>query len=150
MKPALVIAIGNTLRRDDGIARHVSELLSSRPDVETRGVLQLTPEMAEEITCYDTVIFMDADVSVKRLSIEPVAAAASHSGLTHVSRPSEIVALARALFAFSGQAYVCRIPARDLSGGEQLSRRTKQLAVSAAQLVLETLADLPVPVDVAG
>ena len=47
MKPALVIAIGNTLRRDDGVAHHVSDLLNVHPDVETRAVLQLTPEMAD-------------------------------------------------------------------------------------------------------
>jgi Ni,Fe-hydrogenase maturation factor len=140
MKPALVIAIGNTLRRDDGIAHHVSGLLTARTDVETRAVLQLTPEMAHEITRYDTVVFMDADVSAEQLLVEPVDAKPSLSGLTHVSRPSEIVALARALFGFSGEAFLCRIPMSDLSEGERLSWRTKRLAVSAARSVLAILA----------
>jgi len=140
MKPALVIAIGNTLRRDDGVAHHVSDLLNVHPDVETRAVLQLAPEMAEEMARYDTVIFVDADVSAKELLIEPVDAKPSLSGLTHVSRPSEIVALAQALFGFSGEAYACRIPVSQLSEGEELSQRTKKLAVSAAESVLAILA----------
>ncbi len=42
--PAIVIAIGNPLRRDDGVAHHVR----ITPGVETRTVLQLTPEMAQK------------------------------------------------------------------------------------------------------
>src|SRR5271169_5144401 len=115
--PALVIAIGNPLRRDDGVAHCVR----TPPGVETRAVLQLTPEIAEEIAGYDTVIFVDADVDASQVRVEAVDAAPSRAALTHASRPSEIVALARSLFGFAGEAYSCRIPVSDLSEGEGLS-----------------------------
>jgi hypothetical protein len=42
----LAIASGNTLRRDDGVAHYVLDLLDG---VDKRAVLQLSPEMAQEI-----------------------------------------------------------------------------------------------------
>ena len=128
---ALVIAIGNPLRRDDGVAHHV--LIPS--GVERRAVLQLTPEMAEEIAPYSSVVFVDADVDAKQVEMEPVDSVLAPSALTHVSRPSEIVALARALFGFTGRAYTCRIPVSDLSEGEGLSPRTETFAQQASRAV---------------
>jgi Ni,Fe-hydrogenase maturation factor len=127
----LVIAIGNPLRRDDGVAHHV--LIP--PGADRRAVLQLTPEMAEEIAGYDSVVFLDADVNAKELRIEPVDSLPSASALTHVARPSEIVAIARALFGFTGRAHICRIPVSDLSEGEGLSPRTESFAQQASRAV---------------
>jgi Ni,Fe-hydrogenase maturation factor len=126
---ALVIAIGNPMRRDDGVAHHVQ----TPPGVERRAVLQLTPEMAEEIAQYNAVIFVDADVNAKQVAMEPVGKVPAPSPLTHVSNPVDIVALARALFGFSGHAYTCRIPACDLSEGEALSARSSKFAQQAAR-----------------
>ena len=125
----------NPLRRDDGSAHYMLELLDTRPDLETRAVLQLTPEMAEEIGHHDAVFFVDADVSATRLRIEPVDAAPALSPFTHTSHPAEIVALARTLFGFSGAVFTCHIPVSDLSEGEGLSPRTKRSAERAAQWV---------------
>jgi Ni,Fe-hydrogenase maturation factor len=134
--PALVIAIGNPLRRDDGVAHRVP----TPPGVEMRAVLQLTPEIAAEIAHYDTVVFVDADIDASQVRVEPVDSAPSPSPLTHVSRPSEIVALARSLFGFAGEAYTCRIPVSDLSEGEELSRSTSQFADQAAREIDSLLA----------
>lgn len=126
----LVIAIGNPLRRDDGVAHCVQLPLG----MHRRAVLQLTPEIAEQIARYDLVFFVDADVTAKQVRIEPIDCAASpaRSRLTHVSRPSEIVALARALFAFTGDAYTCHIPIVDISPGQGLTARTRDFAEQAA------------------
>jgi Ni,Fe-hydrogenase maturation factor len=129
--PALVVAIGNTLRRDDGVAHYIR--IPGR--VEKKGVLQLTPEIAAEIAPYNPVIFVDAAVDATELRIEPVDSPPSGSPLTHASSPAEIVALARALFHFSGRAYTCRIPARDLSEGQGLSPATRKFAQRAGREV---------------
>jgi len=134
--PALVIAIGNPLRRDDGVAHRVR----TPPGVATRAVLQLTPEIAEEIAGYDNVIFVDADVDASQVRVEAVDAAPSHSLLTHASRPSEIVAIARTIFGFSGPAYTCRIPVSDLSEGEGLSRCARIFGEQAAREIDSLLA----------
>jgi len=138
--PALVIAIGNPMRGDDGAASCVLELLGSRSGVSSRTVLQLTPEMAEGIAPHDTVVFVDADVNVSEPQIEVVNSLPCSSPLTHVPRPVEIVALARRLFGFSGSAYICRIPVSDFSEGQKLSPGTEKLARQAARQIERLLA----------
>jgi hydrogenase maturation protease len=138
MPRALLIAGGNRLRRDDGVAHTVLERLGPASDVESRALLQLTPEVAEDIAGYDTVIFIDADAGAAGVSIEPVNQPPQPSSLTHVSEPAEIVELSKALFGFAGRAFLCRIPVNDFSPGEGLSRRANALAVQAARK-LETL-----------
>jgi len=126
----LLIAAGNSLRRDDGVALAVLEML----DAESLAVFQLTPEVAADLAGYDTVIFIDADTGAAELKIEPMDESRSPSGaFTHVSAPSEIVTLARSLYGFEGRALVCRIPVKDLSHGEGLSGRASALAAQAAE-----------------
>jgi hydrogenase maturation protease len=131
----LLIAAGNPLRRDDGVAHRVLELLSPVLGAQTESRLQFTPELAQEIAGFDTVVFIDADAEANAVSIEPIETPHVTPVLSHASRPADIVAIARALFHFDGQALVCRVPACDLSPGEGLSHRAATLAVQAAQAV---------------
>lgn len=130
---ALLITLGNPLRRDDGVAHTVPDCLFCADEVESCPLLQLTPEVADDIAGYDIVVFIDADAGAVDLSIEPIEQPPPAPALTHVSRPAEIVELSRALFGFSGQAFLCRIPVDDFSAGEKLSRRASALAVQAAK-----------------
>ena len=139
----LLIAIGNPLRRDDGVAQAVLDLMNPRPRVESRWILQLTPEMAETIGACETVIFIDADVSAAQLSIHLVDQPGLAAALTHVSTPAEVVALSRSLYGFGGRAWLCRIPVYDLSLGEGLSSDAHALAARAAA-ELEVLLSQPV------
>jgi hydrogenase maturation protease len=127
MRRSLVIAIGNPLRRDDGVAHHVP----APPGALMRSMLQLTPEVAEEIAPFALVVFVDASVTAGVPHLEPVAEC-PESSLTHTCSPGAIVALARALFGFAGRAYVCHVPIADLSPGEGLSPLAQQLAARAA------------------
>ena len=117
----LLIACGNTLRCDDGVAHLVLRGIAPAPGCETRFVQQLMPELAQELTGFGRVVFLDADARCMNLVIEPLPALVSRSPLTHAADAGEIVALARALFGFTGEAFVCRIPARDFSPGGSLS-----------------------------
>jgi Ni,Fe-hydrogenase maturation factor len=118
---ALVVTLGNPLRRDDGVAHAVPKYLNC----ESRSLLHLTPEVAEDIARFDTVIFIDADVRATDVSIERVAESPSSPALTHVSTAAQVVALSKALFGFSGRAFQCRIPAGDLSYQQEPSGRAK-------------------------
>jgi Ni,Fe-hydrogenase maturation factor len=92
----------------------------------------LAPEVANDIAAYDTVVFLDADSDVKELRIQSVDEEESPMPDSRTSRPAEIVALAREASSFAGRAFVCRIPATDVSAGEGLSRRAKISARRAA------------------
>jgi Ni,Fe-hydrogenase maturation factor len=134
------------------VAHRVLESLKPARDVESRAVMQLTPEVAADIAGYDTVIFIDADVRVGTfcagtLSIEPLDhsdsdPAVSPPALTHVVSPAEIVQLSRALFGFGGSAFLCRIPVDDLSLGEGLSSRATTLAAEASGKLEALLSEL--------
>jgi hydrogenase maturation protease len=128
----LLIACGNSLRRDDGVAHEVLQLLPAAPERELLTVQQLTPELAEEICRFERVVFLDADAAPMRPAIEPLGAWAQRSPLSHVATPAEIIALARALFGFTGEALLCRIPVRDFRFGDNLSADALKSARRAA------------------
>jgi hydrogenase maturation protease len=129
----LLIACGNVLRRDDGIAHAVTRLLRPATDLAIRTVHQLSPELAEEIADFSQVIFVDADRAATYPRIALVSDGAGFPALTHASGPAAIVAFARAVYGFSGEAWMCRIPAPDLSHGEGLSPAAENFARKAAQ-----------------
>lgn len=137
---ALVVAIGNPLRGDDGAALEALKFVKLPAGVRTRTVQQLTPEIAAELNAVDWVIFVDADLEAKRVVIQQVGLRAPGSPLTHVTRPCEVVALARILFSFAGQAYLCGIPAGDLSEGATLSVSARRFAWHAAREIEALLA----------
>ncbi|MGA2714190.1 MAG: hypothetical protein ABSG41_13875 [Bryobacteraceae bacterium] len=132
MRTTLLIACGNPLRRDDGVAHEVLRIIARTPCRELRSVQQLVPELAAEIAGFERVVFLDADVRSMHPAIEPVRTAMPGSPLTHAANPAEIVAISRSLFGFNGEALVCRIPARDFSPGESLAPDQLQTMYEAA------------------
>lgn len=108
--------VGNPLRGDDGIAHQVAALLDLS-GCPVHPVHQLTPELAADFEDADEAVFLDANVRVKEVAIEPVeeASAAKPSWSTHHFQPSDLVSLARTYYGFKGRAYVCHLPAPDLS-----------------------------------
>jgi hydrogenase maturation protease len=132
----ILIAAGNPLRRDDGVAQRALQLLPADLECETRSVLQWTPELAAEIAGYETVVFLDADTHADAVAIQALSAAAGNSPLTHAANAAEIVALSTALYGFTGRALLCRIPASDFSEGEGLSERAELEASQAVATML--------------
>lgn len=126
----LLIALGNPLRRDDGVAQKVVDLLPRV--VCSRRLLQLTPEVAPTLAGFDLVVFIDADVQSKELKIEAVGQNGSRSALSHHADPASIVELATRLFGFTGRALLCRVPGEDFSSGEGLSPQAAKAAAAAA------------------
>lgn len=143
MPRALLIAIGNPLRHDDGVARQVLERIRPRADVEHHPVLQLTPEVAATLAGADLAVFIDASIADGGFRLEPLTERSAPPALTHVLHPAEILGLARRLFGFAGQAYLCSIPVENLSPGEGLSEHARDLAEHAAARLEALLAALP-------
>jgi hydrogenase maturation protease len=129
----LLIACGNSLRGDDGIAHEVLRLVECGQGYQVRHVHQWVPELAEEISRFQRVVFMDADVGTSFPVSAPVGAQQTGQLLSHASSPSEIVALSSALFGFEGEATLFRIPAKDFSPGERLSGDRWEKAAEAAR-----------------
>jgi len=137
---ALVVAIGNRLRADDGVAHHVAGLLQPTPGVTVRTVHQLAPEIAAEMQDADTVVFLDADPEAEGPSLERIEEPVETSGsLSHSMTPETLVTMASRLYRFHGEAWICRLYARDFSPGTELSPEAASHLGKAAQLVRQLL-----------
>ena len=108
----LVIAWGNPLREDDGVAWHVLEGLRGLPPrpwlpaLHLRHAHQLTPEMAECISRAAGVVFVDArrDGAPGEVRCEPVAPAAGSNPLAHSVSPQTLLLYAERLYGRAPQA----------------------------------------------
>lgn len=128
----ILVALGNPLRGDDGVARLVVDMLDPS-DAEIVISIQPTPELAGRISNANRVIFIDADIREREPRLEKLAPPAAHrSPIGHAVSPAETVELARRLFGFSGEAWICRVPVGDFSASEQLSPTAKRNARRAA------------------
>jgi hydrogenase maturation protease len=107
MTRTLVIGCGNPLRRDDAVAWHVIDALrkTAMPAMKLLTVHQLTPELAEEISGANTVIFVDASAETQEVKVEMVVEmGVLDRGFTHSVCPHSLVFLAREMYG--------RVPAR--------------------------------------
>ncbi len=132
----LLIALGNPLRGDDGVAQQVLALLAPRSNVVTEAPLDILPEMAATLAGFDVVVFIDADVQAIAVRMEEIGGLDKQvpvcSTLTHTGDAASLVGLAARLFGFNGRAVVLRIPARTFITGEGPSAEAMLWAATAA------------------
>jgi hydrogenase maturation protease len=129
----LIIGVGNTLRRDDGVGPLLAERLAA--DIAARGIpvewiatQQLTPDFAEVIdeTAPAAVFFVDADASCTETKITHVTDNGDSSTGSHALGPSMLLYLARQLYGWKGSAWLVQVPASDFEHGEGLSPPTQK------------------------
>lgn len=151
----LVIGYGNPDREDDGVAWHIVERLADHFQVPVSIVdeaeaghhlhlavsLQLTPEMAEPISTYDLVCFVDAhtgayDEAVRLAPVEPVF---QSSPFTHHLTPESCLTLAQTLYGQTPQGMIVSVRGYEFGYSSDLSERTAALAEKAADQLIEII-----------
>lgn len=162
MGAALVIGIGNRLRRDDGLGLAVA---AQAPDLARHGGLappvlrlvpQLLPELALDLAVADRVLFTDADSSacgeprLRRLQLdskteidtEPdtatapaIPAAAAAPVFLHQLAPRQLLVLCRRLYGHQPRAHLLLLPAHDLGHGDGLSPQAAAMLPAARGLL---------------
>ncbi len=156
--PVLVLGYGNVDRQDDGVAWHVlarlaqrlgsdfpsspeEEILPSHQDPDFLFVLQLMPELAETISQYRRVCFVDAHTGrvPDEIRVATVAVEFQSSPFTHHLTPSTCLALAQALYHSQPQATLVSIRGYEFGFSRSLSTRTTALAEQAAGQILAWL-----------
>jgi len=131
----LIVAYGNPLRCDDGVAWRVADALEgkfSASKVEILLLHQLAPEIADFMRNRELVIFIDAacvddihssrpgEIRVRKLSGEEIRKHPSGQ-FSHVYSPEKVVALARELYDASPKAMVITVAGENFEHGESLS-----------------------------
>jgi hydrogenase maturation protease len=119
------------MRNDDGIAWHAADALAlkvSEPDVEILRLHQLTPEVADTVRNFGTVIFVDAascDGSQQKPGIvrdEEIRGGASEPArFSHVLSPTKILNLALQLYGAHPRAFVVTVVGENFGHGDSLS-----------------------------
>ena len=136
MPRILIVAYGNPLRSDDGLAWHAADSIEetfASSDVEILRTHQLTPEIADTIRRAEAVIFVDA-ASVDGTNTQPghiLEASISPTNETppssHHLSPGAVLALARDLYSASPRAFSVTLTGECFDHGDSLS-----LVVAAA------------------
>ena len=156
----LLVGFGNASRSDDSVALHIIQRLRAqlglpvdRLDDEQGDVLgdglkmmflhQLAPELAETVSLFDVVVFIDAHVEgagwdpVAWWRIEPVY---TSSMITHQLKPSVVLALSDSLYGRCPEAYTLSVLGHDFDFGEELAPDTSALADQAVSRLIDLLA----------
>lgn len=144
MNRPLVIGIGNVMRCDDaaGIVA-VEEIARRHPHAVCLCVQQLRPELAEQVSAARTVIFVDASVLVRSVSIQHLRPGQGVVS-SHVATPEVLLGLCEHLDGGAPRAaFLVEIPAHHLGFGDTLSPETAAAVRAAVEVVVQLLTGTP-------
>lgn len=146
MAKALIIGYGNPLRGDDGLGWHAARLLAgtaSARDAEVLTCHQLTPELAQQISEAQTVVFVDAasEGPPGRLGWRRVEPQAGPASFTHHLNPESLLVMAKELYGRCPQAFVVSVVGESFACSEELSPTVHGALPALVELVDNLLSD---------
>lgn len=130
----LIIAIGNTLRGDDGIAVLICRQLESEQKIDADILFrqQLDIGIAGLLSEYRYVLFVDACVSSQHVSIQIIETdAQTPASFTHHTAPAILQQLVQQLYAGGTQFYTCAIPVFQMNFEESITAEAMQQGMIA-------------------
>jgi hydrogenase maturation protease len=151
----LIIGYGNPDREDDGLAWHALCAIAQRLhrpvptfedgfnpsglDPDLWFVLQLTPEMAEDLSGYDELVFVDAHTGayaefVRVADLQP---AVQTSPLTHHLTPEMLLALAAELYGLQPRACLVSIKGESFGFRRGLTYAAEERLLQALPHILD-------------
>lgn len=157
MNKALLIGYGNPDREDDGVAWHILRALARQlglpapdsyddefpedPRLDFVFHLQLTPEMAEDISAYEYVCFLDAHTGniAEPVRLIPVESEFQHSPFTHHLTPQSLLSMCETLYGSKPDAALLSVLGHRFLFSRQLSPETAELVPRATELISEWL-----------
>jgi hydrogenase maturation protease len=143
----LLIAFGNPLRCDDGIAWRVAEeIRRTMPEMAVLCVHQLTPELAEDASRASTVIFIDAarDGEPGEIRCHAVPPDAPSLNFSHSLAPPQVLAICKQLYRAEPRGFLVSIGGECFDHGEAPSPRVIDALSQTVRMVKE-LSTCPLP-----
>jgi len=131
MPRVLIIAYGNPLRSDDSVAWRAAKALRQKfspNEVEIHCLHQLAPEVAETVSKFPRVIFVDAasapaghpgEIRVEKL--RNIEGKDSTTQFFHAVSPLAVIRLAQSLYRVKPRAFSVTVTGQDFGHGEALS-----------------------------
>jgi hydrogenase maturation protease len=142
-KTTCIAGIGNPLRSDDGVGAYVCALLEEKKlsGVNLITTQQLDTGMLEELTGFNQVLFIDAAVNTKKISILPITKENTQpQSFSHHINIAMLAGLAEQLYAAKTKFFVCAIPVQNFELGNTISKAAKKNAAEAAALICKWVA----------
>ena len=159
MKKLLIIGYGNPDREDDGVAWHILRALTRKlgldspesyenefpesPWIDFAFHLQLTPEMAEDISAYEYVCFVDAHTGnipepVRLVNVESEFQA---SPFTHHLTPQSLLSMCETIYRRKPDAALLSVLGHRFLFSRELSEETAALVPEAVDLIWKWMND---------
>ena len=153
MKKNLLLGYGNPDREDDGVAWHILQALAVKmglpapdsyeddfpenPHVDFAFHLQLTPEMAEDISGYEHVCFVDAHTgnSPEEVRIIDVESDFQKSPFTHHLTAQSLLSICETLYNTKPESALLSVRGYQFLFSRTLSEPTAALVPEAVDLV---------------
>lgn len=155
MKKLLLLGYGNPDRQDDGVAWHILRAVTEKlslpapasyeedfpedPRLELGFSLQLAPEMAEDISIYEYVCFIDAHTGniPEPVRLIPVESEFQASPFTHHLTPQSLLSMCDAIYGKKPQATLLSVLGHRFLFSRELSEETTALVPQAVELIWE-------------
>jgi hydrogenase maturation protease len=153
LKKLLILGYGNPDREDDGVAWHILRALTIKlglpaPDsyedefpestqIDFDFQLQLTPEMAEEISAYEYICFVDAHTGnipepVRLLAVDREF---QNSPFTHHLTPQSLMSMCETIYGRQPDAALLSVLGHRFLFTRELSPETAGLVSDAVELI---------------
>jgi hydrogenase maturation protease len=135
MPRVLIVAYGNPLRSDDGIAWRAADVIEGKfpeSEVEILRLHQLAPEVANAVQNRELVLFVDAacidsanDSGAGEINVRQASGNETGERLpgefTHAYSPAKVLELGRELYGATPKACVITVAGENFEHGEWLS-----------------------------
>lgn len=150
----LVIGYGNVDRQDDGAGWHILKNLASKfgcefPDdpgslieinsdtVDLLYIYQIFPELAETLSQYDRVCFVDAHTSEipQEISWKVISPIYEKSPLTHHMTPNTVLSITHTIYDQVPEAILVSVQGTRFGFERKLSKRTEELVQIASKKI---------------
>jgi hydrogenase maturation protease len=149
----LILACGNTLRGDDGVGPWLAAWAEQRfdavPQVRIMSRQQWTPDLAEDVSQFESVVFIDCSVESLpgEVRVYPVEPAAARPGLaSHHVGAEELLALSQELYdSLPRIAVLLTVGAGSTELGETFSKIVADALPGACSLLEMTVRDWIAP-----
>lgn len=158
MKSLLILGYGNPDREDDGVAWHILRAIALRRGLPAPAsyendfaeddrldlafYLQLTPEMAEDISAYGYVCFVDAHTGSipEPVRLTQVESEFQASPFTHHLTPQSLLSLCQTIYGKKPDAALLSVLGHRFLFTRELSEETAALVPEAVELIWDWMA----------
>ena len=152
----LIVAYGNPLRCDDGVAWRAADALERefpKSEVEILRLHQLAPEVADSVRQRELVLFVDAACvdnvrsnragEIRVFEVSGTETRDSYGHFSHVYSPAKVLGFALELYREMPKAFVITVAGENFGHGDSLSAAVASVLPELVTRIQRLIGDVP-------